>query len=501
MESRHGRPAAARPGRRRSPTCVGLAAERYGDRAGGRATSATASGATSPTASSARSSRRSRRGLIDLGIAARRPRRAARAHARPSGPTRLRASRAPAASSSRSTRPTRRRSASGWPATPSRASIVCEDAEQVAKIDEVRDELPELEHDRSSIDPAGDAADAIPLDELRERGRGARRGRARRARRGRHARGPVHDHLHVRHHRPAQGLRAHARQLPPGRSTCARRSTSLEAGDVVYLYLPLAHAFALLIQLLASTSARTLAYFGGDPKQIVARADGGQARPTCRRSRGSSRRSTRSSPPTATRSRSQARRSVGVKVRALRGAGQAGPAPSCRRAFDKADERAVHATSATSFGGQLEQAITGAAPIAQEILEFFYACGVPVLEGYGHDRDRHGRHDLDGRATTGSARSAARCPGVEVRIADDGEVLHARARTSSAATTSNDDASVRRDRRTAGCTPATSARSTRTATSPSPAARRTSSSPRAARTSRRPTSRTTSSSRAGSRRP
>jgi len=26
--------------------------------------------------------------------------------------------------------------------------------------------------------------------------------------------------------------------------------------------------------------------------------------------------------------------------------------------------------------------VTGAAPIAAEILEFFYACGVPVLEGW-----------------------------------------------------------------------------------------------------------------------
>ena len=40
--------------------------------------------------------------------------------------------------------------------------------------------------------------------------------RGRRARRRRQARGPVHDHLHVRHDRPAQGLRADPRQLPPG---------------------------------------------------------------------------------------------------------------------------------------------------------------------------------------------------------------------------------------------------------------------------------------------
>jgi long-chain acyl-CoA synthetase len=31
----------------------------------------------------------------------------------------------------------------------------------------------------------------------------------------------------------------------------------------------------------------------------------------------------------------------------------------------------------------VRQAVTGAAPIAPSILEFFYACGVRVMEGYG----------------------------------------------------------------------------------------------------------------------
>src|SRR3954453_9582925 len=49
-------------------------------------------------------------------------------------------------------------------------AIVCEDAEQVAKIVAVRERLPEL---RAIIvmDPSGDTADAVALDEVRERGR------------------------------------------------------------------------------------------------------------------------------------------------------------------------------------------------------------------------------------------------------------------------------------------------------------------------------------------
>src|SRR3954468_16343524 len=43
----------------------------------------------------------------------------------------------------------------------------------------------------------------------------------------------------------------------------------LAEADVVYLFLPLAHAYALLIQLLAIDLGGQIAYFGGDPKQIV----------------------------------------------------------------------------------------------------------------------------------------------------------------------------------------------------------------------------------------
>ncbi|HEY3186393.1 MAG TPA: AMP-binding protein, partial [Solirubrobacteraceae bacterium] len=74
------------------------------------------------------------------------------------------------------------------------------------------------------------------------------------------------------------------------------------------------------------------------------------------------------------------------------------------------------------FGGRVRQAVSGAAPIAKEILEFFYGCGVPVLEGYGmtetatvatYSTVEHHRFGSVGRLL----------PGIEGRTADDGELL------------------------------------------------------------------------------
>ena len=66
--------------------------------------------------------------------------------------------------------------------------------------------------------------------------------------------------------------------------------------------------------------------------------------------------------------------------------------------------------------------ITGAAPIGAEVIEFFYACGVPVLEGYGMT-------ETCAAATLNTSREVqVGCvgrplPGTEVSIADDGEIL------------------------------------------------------------------------------
>ena len=76
------------------------------------------------------------------------------------------------------------------------------------------------------------------------------------------------------------------------------------------------------------------------------------------------------------------------------------------------------------FGGNIRQCVTGAAPIAPEILEFFYACGVPVMEGYGMTEtstiatvNRPEGNDFR-FGSVGKPHA-----GVEVKIGDDGEVL------------------------------------------------------------------------------
>lgn len=66
--------------------------------------------------------------------------------------------------------------------------------------------------------------------------------------------------------------------------------------------------------------------------------------------------------------------------------------------------------------------VTGAAPISRDLLEWFWGVGVPVIEGYGQTECAGASHlTRPGRARLGSVGQPV--PGVEQRIADDGEVL------------------------------------------------------------------------------
>ncbi len=197
---------------------------------------------------------------------------------------------------------------------------------------------------------------------------------------------------------------------------------TIQAGDVAYLYLPLAHVFAQIVQLGVTVLGGTMAYFGGDTRQIIPEI--GEVKPDYipsvpRIFEKLYAMGTAQIPPDQME---EVRRAVeaGVEIRAREIRGESVP-PELREQVDPVDERLFKPVREL-FGGQVREATTGAAPIAAEILEFFYAAGVPVMEGYGMTESTG--LGLSNRPEQFRFRTVGRpLEGVEVTIAEDGEIL------------------------------------------------------------------------------
>jgi long-chain acyl-CoA synthetase len=299
-------------------------------------------------------------------------------------------------------------------------AVVCEDAEQVAKIAAVRERLPQLRH-VIVVDAAGEMGDAIALDEIRERGRAlAPAALDERI----DAVGPEDAFTFIYTSGttgPPKGCVLTHGNYRSVLDMIAERGLLTGDDDLVYLFLPLAHAFALLIQLGAFDSGAPIAYWGGDTKQIIPELS--EVQPTYLPSVPRIFEKlytivTAHGDPELIRAATQ----VGLKVRELQAAGQPVPA-ELQAHFDQAEERLFKNVRA-AFGGRLREAVTGAAPIAKDILEFFYACGVPVMEAYGMTETSTAA--TSSRPEPGGHRFGSvgkPLPGVEVKTAEDGEIL------------------------------------------------------------------------------
>jgi long-chain acyl-CoA synthetase len=297
-------------------------------------------------------------------------------------------------------------------------AVFVEDAEQLAKVREVEGDLPELEH--VIVMQAQDTDDrSVSLDELRQRGRARDESEYRDAV---DAVAPEDTCLFI--YTSGTTGPPKACILTHGNYASIRDMVEengvIEAGDLVYLFLPLAHAFAVLIQFGALDVGSAIAYWEKDPQKIVPNLM--ELKPTYFPSVPRIFEKIYTMATSAAEDPEQLRQAVelGMKVRLMQDRGEEVP-EQLQAAFDQADEK-LYQNVRNLFGGRIKQCVTGAAPIAKEILEFFYACGVPIMEGYGMTETSTAAtcNTLDA-FRFGSVGKAWR--DVEVKIAEDGEVL------------------------------------------------------------------------------
>jgi long-chain acyl-CoA synthetase len=197
-----------------------------------------------------------------------------------------------------------------------------------------------------------------------------------------------------------------------------------QAGDVMLLYLPLAHNFGRLMHLSGPYAGYTIAFLA-DPLD-VARAIP-EVRPTVLPSVPRVYEKVHTAVTATFAEATGAKRrlvdwalDVGRRESALRREGR--PLPFGLAVQHRLADRLVYSKVKERLGGRLRLPISGGAPLAKEIAELFDAIGICIMEGYGLTEcttaaatNRHGAYRF---GTVGQA-----LPGFELRLADDGELL------------------------------------------------------------------------------
>jgi long-chain acyl-CoA synthetase len=84
--------------------------------------------------------------------------------------------------------------------------------------------------------------------------------------------------------------------------------------------------------------------------------------------------------------------------------------------------RLVYSKIRAGVGGRIRAFVSGAAPLAPELTEFFWSVGIPIYQGYGLTETSPAvTANLPGTNKTGTV--GRPIPNVEIRIAADGEIL------------------------------------------------------------------------------
>jgi long-chain acyl-CoA synthetase len=194
--------------------------------------------------------------------------------------------------------------------------------------------------------------------------------------------------------------------------------------DLMLLYLPLAHNFGRLLHLLGAYEGYTIAFLP-DPLRTAEALP--EVRPTVLPS------VPRLYEKVHTRIQAQFDEATGVRRKLIDWALRVGteaspykrrgePLPHGLAIRHRIADRLVYSKVKNRLGGRLRLAISGGAPLAPEIAEFFHALDILILEGYGLSEcttacsvNRPGQIKF---GTVGPP-----LPGFEVEIAEDGEIL------------------------------------------------------------------------------
>jgi long-chain acyl-CoA synthetase len=299
--------------------------------------------------------------------------------------------------------------------------VVVEDDEQMEKIRAVRDRLPLLEQ---VVRMTGTSEDAISLDDLAARGGGRDAAEWERLWKA-VTPADVCTFIYTSGTTgPPKGcVITHGNYR--AMLDMVKENSVIEGEDVTYLYLPLAHSFALLIQLGSFDLGATIAYWERDPLKIMPNL--AEIKPTYFPSVPRIFEKIYTTATSAMEKEGGLKKAVfewsirvGGKMREAERAGRK-PGFVLRRQYEFADKKVLSKIRGL-FGGKLRLAVSGAAPINPDILRFFDAAGVLVLEGWGMTETS--------TAATISTPDDFKIgtigkpfPGCEVRIAEDGEIL------------------------------------------------------------------------------
>jgi long-chain acyl-CoA synthetase len=196
--------------------------------------------------------------------------------------------------------------------------------------------------------------------------------------------------------------------------------------DLILLYLPLAHNFGRCLHLLAGYVGSTIA-FCPDPLRVAEVAP--QVKPTVLPS------VPRVFEKVHTAVQGSFDEATGIKRRLIDWALRVGkraselrqegkPIPAGLALQHRIADKLVYSKVKARLGGRLRLPISGGAPLAKEIAEFFHTIDILIIEGYGQTECTTASNvnmPMPNGFRFGTVGPAI--PGIEVRVADDGEIL------------------------------------------------------------------------------